>query len=154
MSGQIWYEDFVPGTVLTSAERTIELADIDAWAKLTGERHPVHMDADFARAAGFGGRIAHGLFGLALIEGLKADLGCFEESVTASLGWDKVRFHAPLEPGARVHLQLELVEKRLSSKPGRGVAVERGTLVRDDGMQITSGDHTVILLCRPERKDG
>ncbi len=148
MTPQIWYEDFEPGTVLRSAPREVTLADIDRYADLTGERHPVHMDEAFARAAGFRGRIAHGLFGLALIEGLKAELGCFERSVVASLGWDKVRFHAPLEPGDLVHLELTLVEKRLSSRPGRGVAVERGALVRADGTAITSGDHTVILLTR------
>lgn len=150
MTDQIWFEDFLPGTVLESSPREITLADIDRWADLTGERHPVHMDEDFARRAGFSGRIAHGLFGLALIEGLKAELGCFEESVTASLGWDKVRFTAPLVPGDRVHLRLELVDKRPSSKPGRGIATERGSLVRADGTVVTSGDHVVVLLNRPQ----
>ena len=150
MTEQIWFEDFLPGTVLESPPREITLADIDRWADLTGERHPVHMDEDFARRAGFSGRIAHGLFGLALIEGLKAELGCFEESVTASLGWDKVRFTAPLVPGDRVHLRLELVDKRPSSKPGRGIATERGSLIRADGTVATSGDHVVVLLNRPQ----
>lgn len=149
MTEQIWFEDFVPGTVLTSPERLITLDDIDRYADLTGERHPVHMDEAFARRAGFPGRIAHGLFGLALIEGLKAEIGCFGESVVASLGWDKVRFHAPLAPGDLVHLELELVDKRPSSKPGRGIATERGVLVRSDGVQITSGDHVIVLLNRP-----
>lgn len=150
MTEQIWFEDFVPGTVLKSPDRLITLSDIDRYADLTGERHPVHMDEAFARRAGFPGRIAHGLFGLALIEGLKAELGCFEESVVASLGWDKVRFHAPLVPGDVVHLRLELVDKRPSSKPGRGIATERGVLVRADGTEITSGDHVIVLLNRPE----
>ncbi|MBL8587299.1 MAG: MaoC family dehydratase N-terminal domain-containing protein [Methylobacteriaceae bacterium] len=149
MTAQIWFEDFEPGRVLESGLREITLADIDAYAALTGERHPVHMDDDFARRAGFRGRIAHGLFGLALIEGLKAELGCFETSVVASLGWDKVRFHAPLEPGDRVRLALEFVDRRPSSKPGRGIATERGRLIREDGMLITSGDHVVVLLNRP-----
>lgn len=146
---QIWYEDFVPGRKLRSGLREITLADIDGWAGLTGERHPVHMDEAFARAQGYPGRIAHGLFGLALIEGLKAELGCFEHSVVASLGWDKVKFHAPLSPGDRVRLELEFVDRRLSSKPGRGVATERGVLQREDGAPVTSGDHVVILLTRP-----
>lgn len=149
MAEQIWYEDFTPGAVLTSSIRVVTVDDIDRWAALTGERHPVHMDDDFARAAGFRGRIAHGLFSLALIEGLKAELGCFEQSVTASLSWDKVRFHAPLYPGDRVHLRLELVEKRPTSKPGRGVATERGVLVRVDGTEVTSGDHVIFLRYRP-----
>ncbi|WP_431280680.1 MaoC family dehydratase [Humitalea sp. 24SJ18S-53] len=150
MIEQIWFEDFCPGTVLRSASRAITLDDIDRYAALTGEAHPVHMDADFARAAGFRGRIAHGLFGLALIEGLKAQLGCFERSVVASLGWDKVKFLAPLEPGDLVHLELTLVDKRPSSKPGRGIATEHGALVKQDGTVVTSGDHVIVLLNRPQ----
>lgn len=149
MREQVWFEDFVPGTVLVSPPRLITLSDIDRYADLTGERHPVHMDDAFARSVGFTGRIAHGLFSLALIEGLKAELGCFERSVAASLGWDKVRFAAPLLPGDEVHLELELVDKRESSKPGRGIATERGLLKRADGALVTSGDHVVVLLKRP-----
>jgi acyl dehydratase len=145
----IWYEDFVPGTVLRSAPRTITAGDIDRFADLTGERHPVHMDDAFARAAGFRQRIAHGLFGLALIEGLKAGLGRFEASVTASLGWDAVRFHAPIEPGDAVHLELAFVSRRPASRPGLGVAVERGRLLRADGTALTSGDHTILVRKRP-----
>jgi acyl dehydratase len=150
MTDQIWFEDFSPGPVLESAPRRIVPEDIDRYAALTGEDHPVHMDAEFARAAGFRGRIAHGLFALALVEGLKARMGGFDRSVIASLGWDKVRFLAPLEPGDEVHLRLELVEKRLSAKPGRGIATERGALIKTDGTVVVTGDHAVILLCRPE----
>ncbi len=149
MSGDIWYEDFGPGTVLRSAARVVTLDDIDRYADLTGERHPVHMDEAFARAAGFPGRIAHGLFGLALIEGLKAGMG-FERSVTASLGWDAVRFHAPILPGDAVHLELDCVSRRPSKRPGIGVAVERGRLMRADGTLLTSGDHTILLRMRPD----
>ena len=146
---QIWFEDFVPGTELVSQPRLVTTADIDAWADLTGERHPVHMDDAFARAAGFTGRVAHGLFSLALIEGLKAQIGCFERSVIASLGWNNVKFTAPLYPGDRVRLRLLLVSKRDSAKPGRGIAEERGILVKEDGTEVASGDHVIILLARP-----
>lgn len=149
MTGDIWYEEFEPGTVLRSQPRRITTDDIDRYADLTGERHPVHMDAAFARAAGFRGRIAHGLFGLSLIEGLKAGFGAFERSVTASLGWDAVRFHAPIEPGDSVHLELKFVSRRPSSRTGSGVAVERGRLLRADGTLLTSGDHTILLRMRP-----
>ncbi|EHM00827.1 MaoC-like protein [Acetobacteraceae bacterium AT-5844] len=149
MSEQIWFEDFEPGRVLESPPRRITVEDIDRYAALTGEDHPVHMDEEFARAAGFRGRIAHGLFALALVEGLKARMGGFDRSVIASLGWDKVRFLAPLEPGDEVRLRLELVEKRPSSKPGRGVATERGSLVKADGTVVVTGDHAIILLNRP-----
>ena len=150
MSAQIWFEDFEPGQVLTSAPRLITLSDIDDYARLTGENHPVHMDDDFAREAGFAGRITHGLFNLALIEGLKADLGCFDRSVTASLGWTDIRFSAPLYPGEEVHLRLEFVDRRPTRKPGRGIATERGFLVKADGTEVVRGDHLIFLLNRPE----
>jgi hypothetical protein len=37
----------------------------------------------------------------------------------------------------------------MSSKPGRGIATERGILIKSDGTQVTSGDHVIVLLCRP-----
>lgn len=149
MSLEIWYEDFLPGEAITSAPRRITVADIDGYAALTGERHPVHMDDAAARAAGFRGRICHGLFSLALIEGLKSGTGVFERSVTASLGWDKVQFGAPLYPGDEVHLRLEFVARRMTSRPGRGLATERGILLKSDGTEVARGDHLVFILCRP-----
>jgi acyl dehydratase len=49
-----------------------------------------------------------------------------------------------------VHLELTLVEKRPSSRPGRGIATERGALVKQDGTVVTSGDHVIVLLARPQ----
>ncbi|MDK3017313.1 MaoC family dehydratase [Pseudodonghicola flavimaris] len=149
MTDQIWFEDFTPGAALISPRRRITISDIDTYAALTGERHPVHMDEAFAREAGFDGRIAHGLFSLALIEGLKSQLGVFERSVTASLGWTDIKFSAPLYPGEEVYLRLEFVDKRMTSKPGRGLATERGFLLKADGTEVVSGDHLIFLLCRP-----
>lgn len=149
MTEQIWYETFIPGTVLQSASRLITVQDIDDYARLTGEDHPVHMNDTFAREAGFAGRITHGLFNLALIEGLKAGLGCFDRSVTASLGWSDIKFSAPLYPGEEVYLKLEFISRRATSKPGRGLATERGYLVKTDGTEVVRGDHLIFLLMQP-----
>ena len=60
MTAQIWFEDFTPGRVLTSPSRTITHADIDRYAELTGERDSVHMDEEFAKAAGFRDELGDG----------------------------------------------------------------------------------------------
>lgn len=44
-----------------SFEHRIEASDIDAFARLTGDVSPLHMDADFARSRGFRDRVAHGV---------------------------------------------------------------------------------------------
>jgi len=41
--------------------RTVGEADIVAFAEVTGDRNPVHLDADYAAATAFGERIAHGM---------------------------------------------------------------------------------------------
>ena len=35
--------------------------DIDSFAALTGDRHPLHTDKDYAKASGYKDVIAHGL---------------------------------------------------------------------------------------------
>lgn len=52
-------EDLFEGETV-AIEKTIGEADIDAFAALSGDVSPLHMDAEFARARGFRGRVAHG----------------------------------------------------------------------------------------------
>lgn len=44
-------------------------ADIDAFAELTGDHHPQHVDPDWAAASPFGSTIAHGLLVLSAAAG-------------------------------------------------------------------------------------
>lgn len=41
--------------------RTVGEADIQAFADVTGDTNPVHLDADYAATTSFGERIAHGM---------------------------------------------------------------------------------------------
>ena len=58
------------GSRFGSRGRTITESDVTMFAALTGDRHPQHTDAEWARSSIFGERIAHGLlvlsFALAL----------------------------------------------------------------------------------------
>jgi 3-hydroxybutyryl-CoA dehydratase len=42
-------------------------ADIEAFAAVSGDHNPVHMDEAYARTTTFGGRIAHGMLAAAYI---------------------------------------------------------------------------------------
>lgn len=52
-----------------SAEQTMVVSEdkIDAFAELSGDFNPIHMDADFAATTTFGKRIAHGALSASLI---------------------------------------------------------------------------------------
>ncbi|HEX7070639.1 MAG TPA: MaoC family dehydratase [Rhodothermales bacterium] len=80
-------------------DRTITVADVDAFAELTGDRNPLHVDAAYARSQGFADRVVHG----ALLGGLVSNL------VGMNLpGWRslllsvKLDFPAPTYPGDTV----------------------------------------------------
>lgn len=50
-----------------SISRTITDKDIVAFAELSGDHNPVHLDEAFAQTTRFGRRIAHGMLGASLI---------------------------------------------------------------------------------------
>ena len=45
----------------------VGVADIEAFADVSGDVNPVHMDEAYAKGTPFGGRIAHGMLGAAYI---------------------------------------------------------------------------------------
>jgi phosphate acetyltransferase len=53
-----------------SLVRTLTLADIQAFAAVSGDTNPAHLDADYASRTHFHGLIAHGMWGGALISAL------------------------------------------------------------------------------------
>src|SRR5579859_3818807 len=79
------FEDFPPGTAVVSPGRTIEAADINAFAGLTGDFYPLHVDEEAARATRFGGRIAHGPLTFSMAVGLVGLSGFYGDAVEALL---------------------------------------------------------------------
>ena len=144
----LYFEDVVVGASLTTATHELSLADIRTFAAITRDRHPLHTDEAFCRTTAYGRPIAHGLYGLSLMEGLKAELGLYDHTSIGSLGWDKVRFAAPLFPGDRVHVRLRFASKRLSRNPARGVVVEEVELVNQCDQVVTSAEHVTLLSTR------
>lgn len=50
-----------------SVSKTITAEDIEAFAKLSGDRNPIHFDEEYAARTRFGQRIAHGMLSAGLI---------------------------------------------------------------------------------------
>ena len=56
------FEDLEVGQALPSLSRVVTREDVRAYADAGGDHNPLHQDDDVARAAGFPGIIAHGMF--------------------------------------------------------------------------------------------
>lgn len=79
--------------------KTIEQSDVDAFADVTGDHNPVHVDEEFAKTARFGRRIAHGMLTASLISAVLANKLPGEGSVY--LG-QTLQFVAPVFPGDEI----------------------------------------------------
>jgi 3-hydroxybutyryl-CoA dehydratase len=89
--------------------KTIEQPDIDAFARVTGDHNPVHIDEEFAKTTRFGRRIAHGMLTASLISAVLANKLPGEGSVY--LG-QTLKFVAPVFPGDEITARVTVREVR------------------------------------------
>ncbi len=91
-----------------SYEKTVDERDIQLFAAMSGDRNPVHLDADYAAGTLFRERIAHGMFSGALIS---AAVACtLPGPGTIYLG-QTMKFTRPVKLGDTLVVRLEILEK-------------------------------------------
>ncbi len=144
----LYFEDVVIGDERTTRSHVVTMKDILTFADVSCDHHPLHTDEAYARTTRYGQPIAHGLYGLALIEGLKTELKLYENTSIASLSWNDVRFKAPIFPGDAVFVKARFVSKRESSKGGRGIVIEALQLINQRNEVVIEAEHAIMILCR------
>jgi acyl dehydratase len=94
-----------------TAWRRITQDDIDAFAAISRDHQWIHVDAErAARESPFGTTIAHGTLTLALIDGFRDELAAVtaDARLGVNVGYDRVRFPAPVRSGAEVRATMEI----------------------------------------------
>jgi acyl dehydratase len=142
------FEDFAVGEALVSARRTITEADVVSFAGLSGDFNPLHTDEVYGQTTPFGTRIAHGLLVVAVGSGLVNQAGWFEGTTLALLEMT-TRFVRAVQFGDTVQQRLEVVARKESSRPDRGVVTFAATIANQRGEAVVEGQHVVLLRCRP-----
>ncbi len=138
------YDQIEVGHTITTPTVTVTDAMIDAYAELSGDRYEIHLDDAAARKRGFERRVAHGLLGLALTDGIKNQSEATYDAV-ASLGWDW-SFKAPIYANDILHAQSTVTEKRRSKSTGRGIVRSQIELKNQDGIVVQSGTNTLMVV--------
>ncbi len=65
MREPVRFEDLRVGLEVPSLSKVVRREDVKAYADASGDQNPLHQSDEFARAAGFPGIIAHGMFTMA-----------------------------------------------------------------------------------------
>jgi acyl dehydratase len=126
------FAELAPGQTWRSAGRTLTETDLAIFAMLSGDRHPIHVDAAYAKKTPFGERLFHGTFGIAIAVAMATELPLLVEPVIAATGIEQWQFRAPLRIGDTVHVQVELLATRIVGDGRRGLLTRRLSLVRQD----------------------
>jgi acyl dehydratase len=118
-------------------KKKIEQSDIDAFANVTGDHNPVHVDEEFAKTTRFGRRIAHGMLTASLISAVLANKlpgeGCVYLGQT-------LQFVAPVFAGDKITARVNVKQVR-EDKP----IVKLETIcVNQRGEVVVRGEATVL----------
>lgn len=147
MTRALWFEDFEVGAETVTDSRTVTEADIVAFAGLSGDYNPLHVDAEFAKSTPFGERIAHGLLGLAIASGLVSRTGSIEGTTLAFLGMEW-RFTKAVLIGDTITVRSRVAETRETSKPDRGIVRFAVQVVNQHGEVVQEGTQTLLMRRR------
>lgn len=141
-------DDFQVGDVYTTASITVTETHVVNWAGLTMDFYPLHMDKEYAVKTEFGERLVHGPLIFALAVGLVGSAGFAGDSAVAWLGANNMRMLAPVKIGDTVTVIVEVIEKKPTSKPQRGVQVWRYTVKNQHRESVMVFDYTMMFHMR------
>lgn len=149
MAEERYWDDAEVGDEGVSPTVTVTGEVIDRYADVSGDHTPLHVDEQYARKSHFGQRVAHGLYGLAVADGLKCQSEYrFFPGMSLGWTWD---FLLPIRIGDVLRVKFRIRSKRLSkSRPGWGIVVIPCELINQDGKVVQRGEHKLMVPCRPK----
>jgi 3-hydroxybutyryl-CoA dehydratase len=121
--------------------KTITEADIELFARATGDFNPVHLDQAYAEKTMFKGRIAHGLLSVGLLSSILGNILPGHGTIYLS---QEVKFLAPVRIGDTITAGVEVIE--LISEKNR--AKFKTTCINQDGKLVVDG----IAWAMPPKK--
>ncbi|HEY7707582.1 MAG TPA: MaoC family dehydratase [Gaiellaceae bacterium] len=119
------------GAVARRSRRITE-RDIELFTEITGDRNPLHYDAEAAGRSRFGGLIVQGGVTSGLLNAVVAEDLPGPGSVFLHVDWS---FKAPVRPGDEITAEVEVLEAR-EDKP---LTKLRTTIVNQEGVVVLDG---------------
>ena len=143
-----YFEEIEIGEEFETPGVTVTDWHVMQFAGLSMDFFELHTNEEFAKQTQFGRRVAHGLLGLALTDGLK-NRSDFRIHAMASLHWSW-DFTGPIFVGDTVTAKLRVKEKRESTtKPDRGVVTLELELRNQDDVIVQRGINRLLVERRP-----
>ena len=146
---ELYYEDFEPGSVMAfSAREPVSKEQIIAFARQF-DPQPFHLDEEAAKQSMLGGLCASGWHTSALVMRLNCDGWIHRTASMGAPGIDEVRWAKPVRPGDVLHMNLKVLDKRVSrSRPEMGLVAMYGEVTNGAGEIVMTQKHTQLIEVR------
>ncbi len=135
MIREVKFADIAIGDT-ASFSKTITEHDVYAFAGLSGNFNPVHVDEEFARNTRFKGRIAHGLLAAGLIS---AVIGTALPGANAIYLAQELVFKSPVMFGDTLTATVEVIEKIEAKKR----IIFKTLVTNQSGVVVIEGKDTI-----------
>ena len=147
----LYFEEFRVGQIFRHAiRRTVTEADNVFFSALTHNPAALHLDEEYCRTeTEFGQRIVNSAFTLGLMVGISVNDTTLGTTV-ANLGWDEVRFPAPLFHGDTVRVESAVLEIRDSkSRPKNGIVIFEHRAYNQQDVLVASCKRSALMHRKP-----
>jgi len=119
--------------------KAVSDADIVAFAQVTGDNQPLHLDDSYAAKTRFKRRLAHGMLSAGFIS---AALGTkLTPNATVIYLSQSLQFRRPVFPGDTITARLEVT----AIEPEKRFVTCKTECVNQDGQTVLSGEAQVLL---------
>ena len=148
----LWFEEFEVGALYEHRPgRTLTEADNVFFTTLTMNTQPLHLDAHgSAQHPPFHERLVNSMLTFSTLVGLSVGqltLG----TIVANLGFEDVRFPAPVRHGDTIYAETLVVEKRISStRPGTGIVTLEHVARNQHGEVVATATRSTMVRMAPD----
>ncbi len=142
------FEDLQVGDKFTTLARTVTETDIVGFVTMAGFYEELFLSKEFwEKESLYKTRIAPGALTFSYAEGLSVQTGILHNTGMAFLGLN-LRVLAPTKVNDTIRVEIEVAEKRQTSKPGRGIVKFTHTVRNQDDQAIMVYDVTRMIRGR------
>lgn len=143
----LFYDDFLIGDTYESKSRTITQSDVDAFTALTSDHNPIHANEKIMKSHPLGKPVVHGMLVASIGIGLIAQLKLTHGTLVAMVE-QEIRYKNPIYVGDTVHAKMEVIDKRETRSPSRGIIKYRFDIITDQNVTVVVGQNTNLVFTK------
>jgi acyl dehydratase len=141
--GGLYWEEFEVGKRYPTSSRTIKDDDLTQFCKLVGYDVPLFVDEAKAQEGPYGGRICPSHLIMSFATAMTGRL--FSGTILALLAIERGQFLLPVRPGDTIRTEVEVVEKKETSHPERGIIVFRDHVLNQNDATVFRVDKITLI---------